>query len=1063
MKLLIVEDNPHDAALIEMTLVSGGIDADLTFARDREGFVEGIGRGQDVVLLDHALGAFDALQALDIARAAGSDASFIVVSGSVGDEAAAECIKRGATDYVLKDRMGRLPQAVSLAIEHRQLQNETKAAHQRHRGLVERLPAVVYSASPGVDGEWLYCSAHIADLLGYSPQEWMSDRSLWYESLHSGDRTRVMEAEARALVEGSARTIEYRMFARDGRMRWIRDESILAYRDSETPVFEGLLFDITASKRSGDRSTNQALVLEMIARGSGLNDCLRAIATLMEESSIGSKAAIQLYDDVSRTLYGAVSSSLPKEFLTALDGLAIGPDKGSFGAAVSRKQSVYSSDIATDPVWAGLKDLAVSHGLSASWSVPILSGENDRVIGTLDMYYAYPRDPSLEELEIVDQAKRLATVTVEHEHKVREIRRSEARKSAVLEASLDCIVTMDHRGRIMEFNPAAERTFGFSKDQVIGREVAELLIPERLRASHRAGLSHQLSTQSSTLVAKRVELPALRSDGTEFLCEIAITQVDLPGNPVFTAFLRDVSEERATRDALRESEEVFRGAFRSSRLGLVLIRLNGEYIDVNDAFCQMVGYSKDELLTMTWLELTDPADRGKNVDQSNKLIQGQIESMFVTKRYIHKNGSTVWVEVSDAMVKDAEGRPSYIVTQVQDVTERYAAKRELEALQERSRQSQKMEAVGQLAGGIAHDFNNILSVVINYADFLSKTLGEHHDGFADVQEIRGAAERAARLVRQLLAFSRKEVVQVEAVDLREVLGGMRELLRRTLGEHITFAVDETDEPLHRISADPGQVEQILMNLAVNARDAMHAGGRLIISTSNFAVDEEGRGPGLPRGDYVRLVVADTGHGMETGTVERAFEPFFTTKERGQGTGLGLATVYGIVTNAKGHISIESESGKGTAFNIWFPAAPEEQEAHAPLPAIPPAPADRGLVLVVEDEEGVRRVVERVLTAAGYGVLAASSGEEALSLLSGGSVPDLLLSDVIMPEMSGKVLVELIRAKQPHLPVVYMSGYTDDIVASRGIVNGAEGFLQKPFEADQLLESVRANIEREAVA
>ena len=1064
MKLLIVEDNEHDAYLLQATLKRAGIECDFKVARTRADYLEALDEAPDIVLLDFSLRGFEALEALDLAAARSSESSFIVVSGSVGDEMAAECIRRGASDYILKDRLGRLPQAVRMLTQRRQLLNAAQKAEDKHRALVERIPAVVYSAKPGMAGEWLYCSPHISNLLGFTSDEWMERPELWHEQIHAQDRQGVLDSEERALSGGHARTIEYRMFMRDGRMRWIRDESVLDVAADGTHIFNGLLFDITEDRRVKDLIAHQARILEMIARGADLDICLTASAAMVESVSEGCRCAIGLLDEGQQTLVRWVSSTISSDFLSALEGSAGGSGGGTSGTAAELRRGVFSTDIARDELWLEHREPARLHGLAASWSVPILSGDQMRVLGTFDTYYAESRDPSLEDLETVDQAIRLAAIAIEHERAGSAIRAGEARKSAVLEASLDCIITIDHEGRVLEFNPAAERTFGYSRDEAIGQEVAELIVPVRLQKAHRDGLARHASMQGNEPVAKRVELPARRKDGTEFLCEIAITQVNVPGKPIFTAFLRDISERSAMQSALTESEALFRSAFSASRSGVVLAEPNGRYMDVNPAFCEMLGYSRDELLQMDWVTLTHPDDRTRNIAEAMELIEGRADSMLVTKRYTHKSGRTIWAETSDAVVRDPDGEALYIVAQVQDITERHEAQRERERLQEQLRQSQKMEALGQLAGGVAHDFNNLLSVVINYADFISAALGPDHECRDDVDEIRGAGERAALLVRQLLAFSRKEVIRVKPLDLRKVVQGLHELMRRTLGEHIVLAVEEASGPISSVCADPGQMEQILMNLAVNARDAMESGGRMIISTSNVTVGPDfDLHPDLPHGPYVRLVVADTGVGIAPEVADHIFEPFFTTKPRGEGTGLGLATVYGIVQQAGGQISVDSTLGQGTSFNVYLPAATDEAEDSQPLPRPQSGPKGGGSILVVEDEDGVRKVVERVLVNAGYEVVSAPSGQEAIDLLDQGVTPDLILTDVIMPGMSGKSLVDLVRKRGQGIPVLYMSGYADDIIANRGALNESVEFIQKPFTAEQILLKVQDLFNRKAVA
>ncbi|MGH2729354.1 MAG: response regulator, partial [Actinomycetota bacterium] len=385
-------------------------------------------------------------------------------------------------------------------------------------------------------------------------------------------------------------------------------------------------------------------------------------------------------------------------------------------------------------------------------------------------------------------------------------------------------------------------------------------------------------------------------------------------------------------------------------------------------------------------------------------------------------------------------------------------------LEDDLRQAQRMEAVGQLAGGIAHDFNNLLAVIANYAEFLEESIDVSDERRADVTEIRQAAERGAKLVRQLLTFSRKEVVQPHTLDINQVASDLEQLLGRTIGENIDLSLKRANA-LWPVKMDRGQVEQILMNLAVNARDAMPNGGNLEIVTTNVDADESRTRPHafLAPGRYVRVRVADSGMGMSDEVKARLFEPFFTTKGRGEGTGLGLATVYGIVKAAAGYIHVDSAPAMGAVFDVYLPVTPEHKQSVTSKPLQPAAPAAGETILVVEDEEAVGAIVARILTRHGYEVLSASTSREAIDIFEArdGAI-DLLLTDVVMPEMSGKLLAQQLQALRGGLNVLYMSGYADDIVAREGVLGEGEKLIQKPFGANDLLLKVRDVLKHERV-
>jgi nitrogen-specific signal transduction histidine kinase/CheY-like chemotaxis protein len=406
--------------------------------------------------------------------------------------------------------------------------------------------------------------------------------------------------------------------------------------------------------------------------------------------------------------------------------------------------------------------------------------------------------------------------------------------------------------------------------------------------------------------------------------------------------------------------------------------------------------------------------------------------------------------VNASVVEDASGRPQYLLMYLRDITER-------KSLEDQLRLAQKMEAVGQLAGGIAHDFNNLLTAILGSTELLLADTAAEDPRRDDVQEIGRAAHRASALVRQLLAFSRKQVMQPRLVNLNAIVREMGGMLRRLVGERITLRLD-LDPGLGDVTADPGQLEQVIANLGVNARDAMPDGGTLTIATAN--VTRVGlTGPsdeGIPAGPLVVLIVKDTGIGMDEHVLAHLFEPFFTTKELGRGTGLGLATVYGIVRQSGGQIQVSSRPGEGSTFTAYFPRVEEPERArHATPGAPPPVPGGTETVLVVEDEEAVRHLVCRVLRAKGYRVLDAPNAESALLLAGSTPAPiDLLVTDMVMPGMGGTTLAAELMAVRPAMRVLFITGYAPEAVDRRGQLPDAGGLLEKPFSADELARRVR---------
>jgi signal transduction histidine kinase len=442
-----------------------------------------------------------------------------------------------------------------------------------------------------------------------------------------------------------------------------------------------------------------------------------------------------------------------------------------------------------------------------------------------------------------------------------------------------------------------------------------------------------------------------------------------------------------------------------------------------------------------------------------------------------KDGTEFPAEISLSALETQEGL--LVSAAVRDVSERIEAQAERERLKaqaERERferrlhQSQRLESLGQLAGGVAHDFNNLLAVILNYTSFIAENLDAPPNGDdrerreavrRDVEQVQLAAERATRLTHQLLAFARREVVRPELLNLNNVISEMEQMLRRTIGEHVEL-VTSLDAGLSGVMADPGQIEQVLVNLAVNARDAMPSGGKLKIATDNLWIDEEyaARRTGISVGHHVRLRVSDTGTGMEQEVAARAFEPFYSKKLKGEGSGLGLATVYGIVTQACGDAQLASELGTGTTFTAVFPAADESASRVEEL-ADAPSVGRGETVLIVEDEEAMREVTRRILTRNGYTVITAEGGAEALALAAehAGDI-HLLVTDVVMPQMLGKEVAERVLSIRPEIRVLFMSGYAHPVLASKGTLDPGVTLIEKPFTEAAFLAKARKVLEEE---
>ena len=699
-------------------------------------------------------------------------------------------------------------------------------------------------------------------------------------------------------------------------------------------------------------------VLGLIRAQAPLRRILETLCTHIEKQHPGLLCSVLLLDADGSTLRHGAAPSLPREYIQAINGTQIGPCVGSCGTAVYRKQAVVVEDIATDPLWASFRHLALPHGLRACWSTPIAS-QDGGILGTFAIYYREPRTPDAEHLQLITHATHLAGIAIEHDRARSELRAAEARYRTLVE-------------RLPAITYIAE-----------------------LGAS---GPWHYVSPQIET----------------------------------------------------------------------------------------MLGFSPGEWLSdpMNWMNHIHPEDREIAL-AAEKLFQETHELFHAEYRMCARDGKLLWFRDEGVLLQQTDGKGLLMQGVMYDITER-------KRLEDQLRHSQKMEAVGQLAGGVAHDFNNLLMLIQAHNENLRDRLAENDPARRDALEIENAVTRAASLTNQLLAFSRKQVLRPKVLDLNMVLAEVAKMLDRLIGKDIELQVVPASS-LSRVKADPGQMEQVILNLAVNSRDAMPNGGTLTIETRDVELDEDDsrNHQGVPAGRYVMLAVSDTGDGMDTETQARIFEPFFTTKAPGKGTGLGLATVYGVVKHSDGWIWVDSEPGRGTTFKIYLPRVDEsrveESEVESDLaesrqdrfevPKSRPvellsgpttlsvSSASKGTetVLVVEDQDGIRDIVRESLRRNGYKVIIAVDGNEALQIAS--SYPDpihLLVTDLVMPNIGGRELAQRLTPQRPAMKVLFMSGYSEHSALDIEEAGASAAVLQKPFSLDVLARSVRRVLDEPAL-
>lgn len=625
------------------------------------------------------------------------------------------------------------------------------------------------------------------------------------------------------------------------------------------------------------------------------------------------------------------------------------------------------------------------------------------------------------------------------------LQRSEEYFRSLIDNSTDVVSIISEEGVRHYISPSAKRVLGYSPEELIGGSLFDLLHPDDIPHLQEI-FSERLKEPGTTVSA---EFRCKHKNGAWRVLEVIAS--NLLSNPAVGGVVinsRDITERKCAEEALLESERDYRELFnRAHDAILILAPENETVLDVNQRACEVYGFSREEFIGLSLENLSVNVNDGRE-RLRQVLNQGNCLNFESVQR--RKDGSEMTVEINASLI-NYKGRRA-VLSITRDVTDR-------KQLEEQLRQSQKMEAIGRLAGGVAHDFNNLLTAINGYSELALRRLNDPARLREQLTEIKKAGERAASLTRQLLAFSRKQILQPKTLNLNDIVMDMSKMLRRLIGEDIELVL-ELSSSLGQVKADPSQIEQVILNLAINARDAMPQGGRLIIETSNVVISDRAarRYGSIQAGHHVCISIADTGCGIDPAMQQRIFEPFFTTKEIGKGTGLGLSTVYGIVKQSGGYIFVHSEAGRGATFKIYLPRVDEAIEPSDARES--EASSGSETVLLVEDDELIRKLTSSILEEHGYKVIEAEGAHKALEILERSHEEiRLMVTDVIMPAMSGKRLADKAKLLRPGMRVLFISGYTDEAIVHHGVLNEGIPFLQKPFTPDALAKKVREILDK----
>ncbi len=636
------------------------------------------------------------------------------------------------------------------------------------------------------------------------------------------------------------------------------------------------------------------------------------------------------------------------------------------------------------------------------------------------------------------------------------LRVSDIRYRRLFESAKDGILLLDgETAEITDVNPYMVEMLGYHYHELLGKKLCDVS-PFRetektqnfFRELQKEGYIRYENLSLQTKEKKPIDV------------EFVSNAYDVDGKKVIQCNIRDITGRKRAEEALGRSETKFYELFNDAPVGYFEYDNQGRITSVNRTGLEMLGYTLEEILGQpVWKFAVE-------LDEARHRILAKLAGIMPPARgreqtYRRKDGTTFPALIEDRLLKDSDGKIIGIRSTIQSIAERKQMEKEKALLEEQLRQSQKMEAMGRLAGGIAHDFNNLLTIIKGYSQLFLIDLKKGDPMEKGIEQIQKATQRAGDLIRQLLAFSRRQVMEMRVLDLNSLLSELDKMLRRVIGEDIVLVTLLTED-LGRVKADPGQLGQVLMNLVVNARDAMPSGGKLTIEMANVVLDEEYVRTHIevPPGRYVVLSVSDTGVGMTPEVRDRIFEPFFTTKEKGKGTGLSLSTVYGIVKQSGGNILVYSEPGKGTTFKIYLPIVDEPLEEWAEMVVEGEIPRGKETILIVEDFEEVRQLTRQVLERQGYQVLEAGDGNATLLVCEKykGQI-HLMMTDVVMPGMSGRELADRIKSSHPEMKVLYTSGYADDTIVHYGVSRDRVNYLQKPFTMEGLARKVREVLDK----
>lgn len=1023
LRVLIVEDNQDDAELLVSHLKKANYDVEHTCVATADALRKALADEEwDVVLSDYGMRDFTGLAALQIVQETGLDLPFIIISGSIGEETAASLMRHGVSDYLMKDNLSRLAPAIAREIQEAGMRREKREAERALAESEERLQLALSAAGMGA-WEWdlktddVFWSPECSVILGISvagakskdTRRWMVDE----------DREMVEASYQLAIEQRSVFNIRFRIKRRTGDVIWVAESGRCEYDAAGEPLrIVGTLRDITRDKLAEDALIEAEERYRIIAETAS-----DGVISINQNSEIlfANPAAERIFGYSRSELIGQPMTMLMPERLSPLhlQGIKRYTESGERKLDWSKTEAVGRRKDGTEIV------IQISFGVYRK-------GDNF-------VFTGFIRD--------ITDAKRDENVVKESERNLRE---SETRYRHLFENNPYPMWVYDVETlEFLAVNDAAVYRYGYTIEEFNSMTIADI------RPAEDVPKAIEKAKSTKRLIDSTGDWRHKKKDGTVINVEITSHALEFEGRKARLVLAHDVSDRLRAEKAVKRSEAKYRELFENANDLIYTHDLTGKFTSLNHAGERLTGYTEAEAASMNISDIVDPEFLEQAKASLKSKITGAPPPIFETE-IVAKDGRRVPLEISTRLVYEG-GKPVGVQGIGRDISERRAAQEALRLSEDQLRQSQKLESIGNLAGGMAHDFNNMLTAINGYSDLILRKIPLDDPIRQNVKEIRKAGERSAELTSQLLAFSRRQILQPHVLDLNDVIAETSDMLKRLIGEDVDIKTNLARD-LDKVEADPGQLSQVLVNLVINSRDAMRDGGTIVIETSNVLLDAEyaSRHIDVTPGNFVMLAVSDTGTGMDEVTQKRVFEPFFTTKSVGRGTGLGLSTVYGIVKQSGGNIWVYSEPGMGTTFKIYLP----QVDSAATRAAWENSQQDMQLgseaILLVEDEETVRNLAKEILEACGYTVVEASNGTAAVEFINSTEKDfDLLITDIVMPSMGGRELAEHVTAKYPAIKILFTSGYTDDAVLRHGIIDEGTNFLQKPFTFDALSRKVRS--------